>query len=468
MSEAEVVDVVVVGAGLAGLTAALQLRRIGHSVRVLEASDRVGGRVLGAEIGDGQVIELGGQFVGPTQNHILALIEKLGLSTYPTHVAGDHIYFRLGTRTRYDATGGPIPPESDRAIGQLLTTISELQNLAAEVSPDRPWEAPHAAELDAHSFQDWMDRYVDDPAARLVIEYVVRGTNTCEPAQLSLLHMASYVAAAGDEDHPGSILRVVVTADGASMFRIEGGSQRIPLLLAAKLRHAIRLSSPVTHISQDDHGVTVGAGTTTIHAQRVVVATPPAMAADIRFDPPLPERRIHLAQRLLRGSQIKANVVFDQPFWRDEGLSGYVLSDRGPVQNVWDNTPAAGSPGVLVCFIKGDAARELDNQSPESVEKAIIDNLTDYFGERAAEPRQILLKRWHTEPWIRGCPGSLAPPGLLTSCGPALREPVGRVHWAGTETATYWQGFMDGAIASGDRVAAEVSQELVSQHSLTK
>lgn len=462
-TETEETDVVVVGAGLAGLTAALQLQRSGHRVRVLEASRRVGGRVLGARIGDNQMIELGGQFVGPTQHHILGVIDTLGLATYPTHTAGDHIYFRHGTRTRYDAAGGPIPPESERAVGQLLAAIEELQAMAAEVSPDRPWEAPHADEWDRQTFQEWIDRFVDEPAARLVIEYVVRGTNTCEPAQVSLLHMASYVAAAGDDEIPGSILRVVVTADGASMYRIEGGSQRIPPLLADQLGDAVSLSTPVRHIAQDGRGVTVRAGARTIRARRVIVAIPPVMAADIAFHPPLPDKRRQLGQRLLRGAQIKANVVYDRPFWREEGLSGYVLSDSGPVQNVWDNTPAAGNPGVLLCFLKADAARDLDHDSDEAVEKAIVDNLTSYFGEQAAQPRQIVLKRWHTEPWIQGCPGSLAPPGVLTSCGSALRDPVGRVHWAGTETAKYWQGFMDGAVASGHRAATEVADELAHQ-----
>jgi monoamine oxidase len=464
VSEAEDVNVVVIGAGLAGLTAALDLQRFGHRVRVLEATDHVGGRVLGEEVGGGQMIELGGQFVGPTQHHILGMIDELGLSTYPTYTSGHHIYFRHGSRTRYDAANGPIPPVGDRAMGQLMAAIEDLQALAADVHPDRPWESLHATEWDRQTFQDWVDRTVDEPEAQLVIEYVVRGTNTCEPAQLSLLHMASYVAAAGDDEHPGSILRVVVTADGASMYRLKGGTQRIPQLLAQQLGDAISLSMPATHIHHDAHGVSVRTGTKTIRAEQVIVATPPVVADDIVFDPPLPDKRRRLARELLRGAQLKANVVYDRPFWRDEGLSGYVLSDAGPVQNVWDNTPVAGSPGVLVCFIKADAARDLDDESDEVVSKVIVDNLTSYFGEQAAQPRQIVFKRWHAEPWIQGCPGSLAPPGLLTSCGTALRDPVGRIHWAGTETATYWQGFMDGAVASGRRAAAEVTEQLTRQH----
>ena len=289
-----------------------------------------------------------------------------------------------------------------------------------------------------------------------VIEYVVRGTNTCEPSQLSLLHLASYVAAAGDDQNPGSILRVVVTADGASMYRIAGGSQQLPALMAAMLDEDIVLSSPVTRIDQRPDEVVVYAGRSILQAKHVIVATPPVVSKDIVFDPPLPESRIQLSESLLPGAQIKVNVVYKKPFWRESGLSGYVLSESGPVQNVWDNTPAAGNPGVLVCFIKGDAARSLDTSTDIEVQRAVMANLVSYFGHEASAPTQVLLKRWHHEPWIKGCPGSLAPPGLLTSWGKALRDPVGRIHWAGTETAVYWQGFMDGAVASGLRASHEV------------
>jgi monoamine oxidase len=399
---------------------------------------------------------MGGQFVGPTQHHILGLIEAFGLSLYPTYVQGDHIFYRDGRTTRYDAINGPIPPIGEVGIGQLLVAIERLHELAADVRPDRPWQAPNAAEWDRRTFQEWIDANVDDPGAVRVIEYVVRGTNTCEPSQLSLLHLASYVAAAGDDQNPGSILRVVVTADGASMYRIAGGSQQLPALMAALLDEDIVLSTPVTRIDQRPDKVVVYAGRSILQAKHVIVATPPVVSKDIVFDPPLPESRIQISESLLPGAQIKVNVVYKKPFWRESGLSGYVLSESGPVQNVWDNTPAAGNPGVLVCFIKGDAARSLDTSTDIEVQRAVIANLVSYFGHEASAPTQVLLKRWHHEPWIKGCPGSLAPPGVLTSWGKALRDPVGRIHWAGTETAVYWQGFMDGAVASGLRASHEV------------
>ncbi len=459
-SGAEQVDVVIVGAGLAGMTAGLELCRRGHTARVLEAKDHVGGRVFGAPIGDDEMIELGGQFVGPTQDYILNLINELGLETYLTHVSGDHIYYRDGRPIRYDASNGPIPPENQQAIAEVLNAVTILESMAAEVSPDVPWECSKAVEWDAISFQEWVNSATTLSGARILIDYVTRGTTTCEPSDLSLLYMLSYVAAAGNDDVPGSIGRVIVTAGGASMYRIVGGSQRIPALLAAKLGDSLSLSTPVRRIAQQDQGVIVHTEDQQIAAQRVIVATPPFAANQIEYCPPLPTGRRELAERLLHGAQIKACAVFDRPFWRETGLSGYVLSDSGPVQNVWDNTPASGMPGVLLCFIKGNAAANLNDTSDEILSKKIADNLVTYFGPNAAEPREILLKRWHQERWIMGCPGSIAPPGLLTAQGRALREPVGRIHWSGTETAKYWQGFMDGAISSGNRAATEVAVQL--------
>lgn len=461
-------DVIVIGAGLAGLTAASDLNQLGYSVRVLEASAAVGGRVQGAPIGDGQTIELGGQWLGPTQDHILELVERLGLQTYCTPISGQHTYFRRGGVSRYDSANGPIPPMAGDAVMEITEVIERLQRLSAEVSAGTPWTSPRAQDWDAQSFRDWVDSNATTADARMLIDYVTRNTSTCEPDQLSVLHMLNYVAAAGNAATPGSLLRVVVTADGASMWRIRGGSQQIPQLLAASLADAVTLSAPVIAIEQDEDSVAVtteedshdGGRMRRYTAARVVVAIPPAASARIAFSPKLPSERISLAKGLLNGAQIKINVVYDQPFWRERGLSGYVLSDTGPAQNVWDNTPEGGKPGVLVCFIKGEAARALDTVDDDAVSRQLIDNLQVYFGTAAASPRQILIKRWHTQPWIWGCPGSLAPPGLLTGFGHALRHPVDRIHWAGTETAYFWQGFMDGAVSSGHRAAEEVAAVL--------
>ncbi|MFF0490567.1 flavin monoamine oxidase family protein [Nocardia sp. NPDC003482] len=456
----EAVDVVIVGAGLAGLTAARDLRRAGHSVRILEATDHVGGRVIGVPIGDGETIEAGGQWLGPTQDNVLGLVEELGLRTYKQRVAGDHLYYRHGELSRYDSAVGPIPPITEDALAEIGTTIARLQELAEGVDPAAPWTAPQAAEWDKITFREWAETVTTTEDARMLVDYVTRNTNTGETGQLSLLHMVRYVAAAGNAETPGSLLRVVVTRDGASQFRIVGGSQLIPRRLGEELSDVLTLSAPVRSIREDGDTVLVEAGDAVIRARRVIFAASPEASSRVTYDPPLPPARTELTRRLLHGAQIKVNVVYDRPFWRDADLSGYVCSDTGPAANVWDNTPESGTPGVLVCFVKGDAANALDDEDDSVVRERILGNLTTYFGAAAGDPREVIIRRWHLEPYVWGCPGSLAGPGLLTEYGAALAAPVGRIHWAGTETATYWQGFMDGAIGSGHRVAAEVAEVL--------
>jgi monoamine oxidase len=453
----QVVEVAVVGAGLAGLTAARDLVRAGLSVCVLEATNRVGGRVVGADIGDGETIEMGGQWLGPTQDHVLAMVEDLGLSTHPTHITGLHTFHRGGVTSHWDAAIGPIPPIKPAALAQVQAVIAGIQELAAQIDPSAPWAASKAAEWDATRFSDWLYARAGEPDARMLADYVIRGTNAIEPKDVSLLHMVRYVAAAGNAQNPGSLLRVIVTANGASQFRVVGGSQRIPQLLAEELGDVVRLSAPVKQIRQDAEGVLVRAGASQVRAQRVIIAVPLAAVRRIAFDPPLPAERDAVSEQLLPGAQIKVNVVYERPFWRAEGLTGYVCSDTWPVQNVWDNTPESSRPGVLLCFVKGSAATDLDGAGEDEIRTKVLDNLQLFFGAAAADPRQVLIHRWHTQPYVWGCPGSLAPTGAIAAFGPAMREPTGRFHWAGTETATYWPGFMDGAIGSGHRAALEVA-----------
>lgn len=456
----ETADVVVVGAGLAGLTAARDLRARGFSVRLLEASERAGGRVRGAAIGDGEMIEVGGQWLGPTQDNLFALVDELGLSRYKIYLDGLHTFYRHGKVSRYNAAEGPIPPITEDALAEIHKVIEQLQELAKDVDPGAPWTHPQAAEWDAISFKEWTFGVATTADARMLVDYVVRATQAGELDEVSLLHMVRYVAAAGNDTTPGSLLRVVVTKDGASQYRVEGGSQRVPELLAEELKDVLSLSTPVTRISQDDSGVTVETESSVISAKHVIVACSPVAASHIEYSPALPRERAQLASSVSNGAQIKVNVVYERPFWRDAGLTGYVCSDSGVVRNAWDNTPASGGPGVIVAFVKADQARDLQDESDEEIGRQVVDCLRTYYGEEAANPRQIVLRRWHKQEYIYGCPGSLSGNGVITTLGPALRAPVGRVHWAGTETSTYWQGFMEGAVASGHRAAGEVEAEL--------
>lgn len=441
------VDVVVVGAGLAGLTAAAELRAQGCSVLVLEARGRVGGRVLNQPIGNGHVVEMGGQWIGPTQDRMYALSARLGVETFPTYVEGDELAYLGRKRYRYS---GEMPFLNPLVLADLAQATMRMERLAKQVPLDAPWEAPGARNLDAQTFATWLRRAVKTARARAILDAYVSTLLTAESASFSLLHWLFYVRS-------GTDFKTLSTLEGgAQQDRFVGGSQQVPIRLADALGDAVRLGTPVRRI--EDDGVRVRVGEVT--ARRAIVAIPPTLAGRIDYDPPLPADRDQLMQRLPQGTVIKVNAVYDEPFWRADGLKGMAWDPREPVTFAMDNSPPDASAGVLVGFVKGDNARRLALMDAGARREAVFGSLAHYHGERARRVEQYHELDWSAEPWTRGCFSAHFAPGVWTRYGPALRAPVGRIHWAGTETAAVWNGYMDGAVRSGERAATEVLAEL--------
>ena len=444
-------DVAVVGAGFAGIVAARELQKAGVSAVVVEARDRVGGRVLNEPIGDGKVVEVGGQWVGPGQDRLYALAAEMGVETFRTHSEGDNLIEFRGRLKRYTGT---IPNINPAVLADMAQAQAKLARLARRVDVEAPWRTPGAADLDAQTFWSWMRRNVYTPGGRMLIELSVEGVWAAEPRDLSLLHVLFYIASAGNFD------LLLDTAGGAQQDRFAGGSQLVAERAAAALGDRLVLGAPVRRIVHRPDTCTVIGDGTTVWAKRVVVAIPPPLAGRIAYDPPLPGHRDQLTQRMPQGSVIKCMAIYDEPFWRREGLSGQATSDTGPAKVIFDNSPPDGSPGVLLGFLEGRRARELTRVPQDERREAVVGTFTRLFGSRAAKPERYLDKSWAEEEWTRGCYGCSLPTGTWTAYGDALKAPVGRIHWAGTETASIWMGYIDGAIRSGERVAAEVAAAL--------
>lgn len=447
------VDVVVVGAGVAGLVAARELARAGHDVTMLEARDRVGGRLLNAPLPDGSPIDVGGQWVGPTQPRVLALIDELGLQTFPTHMAGRHIAELGGTRSEYT---GRIPRLDPVTLADIGQTQWRLDRMAASVPTSEPWRAPGAEHLDAQTFDSWLRRTARTRRGRRFFRLVTEAVFSSGPEDMSALWAGFYIGAAGGLD------ALIETAGGAQQDRIVGGAQSIALALAGELGDRVVLNSPVTEIEWHEDRATIRTAGRMVRARHVVVALPPPLASRIRYSPGLPANRDQLVQRMPMGRVIKVNVVYDEPFWRADGWSGQANSDTRPLGTVFDNTPhttteGSGGPGVLVGFLEGRHADAASGLSPGERRARILDDLAGYFGPRARSPIDVLELDWAAEEFSRGCYGAFATPGTLTRFGPHLRRPVGPLHWAGTETATRWAGYIDGAIESGERAAREIT-----------
>jgi monoamine oxidase len=443
-------DVVIVGAGLAGLVAAREVQAAGRSALVLEARDRVGGRTLNEPLGDGKVVEVGGQWIGPGQDRMAALAAEMGVDTFPTHSNGENVIEFHNSLTRYKGT---IPRIGAHVLADVAQAQLKLDRLARKVPLDAPWTAPNARRLDSQTFATWLRRNVYTSGGRALIELSIEAVWAAEPADLSLLHVLFYTHSAGGYD------RLLDTEGGAQQDRFVGGSQLVSIRLAEGLGDAVCRDAPVRGIEHGDNGVVVHADEVTARARRAIVALPPALTSRIAYHPPLPGHRDQLTQRMPQGSVIKCMAIYDEPFWRQDGLSGQATSDIGPAKIVFDNSPHDGSPGVLLGFLEGDRARVLGRLPADERRRAVVAGLARLFGPRAGRPERFVERSWAEEEWTRGCYGCYMPPGAWTSFGDALRAPIGPIHWAGAETASVWNGYMDGAVQSGERAAREALAE---------
>ncbi|MFP5353113.1 MAG: flavin monoamine oxidase family protein, partial [Actinomycetota bacterium] len=428
-----------------------ELHAKGASVVVLEARDRVGGRTLSREAG-AATVDLGAQWLGPTQHRMRALVDELGIATFPTFHKGRKI-LRVGDKT--STYSGSIPKLSPLNLALLQRTISSVDRRARRIDAHQPWLSADAAALDSQTLESWKRRQIPSRTVREVFDVAARVVFGAEPAELSLLYFLYYVRSAG------GLMDLIEIERGAQETRFVDGAQQVAVRLAGPLGDRVITAAPVRSIRQSKGGCEVEVtGREAVHAKRVIVAVPPALCGRIGFEPALPGLRDELTQRMPMGATIKAHLLYEHAFWRRRGLSGEAVVTGGPVSAFFDNTSHDGAQPGLLGFVVGAAARELGALSPEQRRARVIAAAVDCFSTEAASPVAYVDKDWSADPWSRGCPTANLPPGVLTVHGSVLREPVGRVHWAGTETATRWAGYMEGAVASGERAALEVLELL--------
>jgi monoamine oxidase len=445
----------VVGAGYAGLSAARRLAAEGVDVVVVEARDRVGGRVFTETTASGATVDHGGQWIGPGQSLLQALADEFGVRTFPTFTAGQGVELRGGERRTYS---GLIPTSDPAAAADGVEAIFELDLASQDVPLDAPWEAPDAERLDEQTLGSWLAANVHSAPARSMIDAAVKGVFGTEAGEMSLLFALFYLHAGG------GLMNLARTTGGAQERRFHGGAQQLAVRIADELGDKVLLGAPVRAIGHGPAGVRVTAdaatGELTVGARRAIVAMPPALSARLAWSPALPAVRNQLAMRAPMGAVTKIHAVYERPFWRDEQLNGQVVADDGYLRLTFDDSPDDGSLGILLGFAAGNDCRRLEQTDPEKRRHLLVEDLVRAFGPEAGSPLELVEQRWCTELYTGGGPVAVFTPGLLTGCGDALRRPVGPVHWAGTETATRWCGYIDGALSSGIRAAEEVLEAL--------
>ncbi|HEY9370017.1 flavin monoamine oxidase family protein [Streptomyces sp.] len=439
-------SVVVVGAGLAGLTAAAELAERGVEVTVLEARDRVGGRMHGIEVAPGSWADAGAAYLGERHTELLALMARSDLKTAPTTMDGESRFALGGAAAR--SVPGRFPPLSGVALGDMFDLLDEVTR---SVRPDAPWLTPDAAHLDSMTAAEWAEINLKHEDSRLFFPLFLGEMMAAAPADVSVLHMAFYLRSGGGLRYLNAF------AGGAQEWRIDGGAHLLCEALADGLGDRVRLSEPVTAVEQDDDGVLVRSAGGDTRAETVIVALPPVLADRIEFRPGLPASRS--GARTAPGCAVKVHLIHPSPLWREQGLSGWSVSNDGPLLSTVDDSPADGGAGVLTGFVTGEEAHRFAALSPEEQRAAAVGHAARLF-PGLPEPIGFHVTDWVNDPYSRGCYAALFGPGDWLALGPGLTRPHGRVHWAGTETSTEFFGLMEGAIRSGHRAAAEAAARL--------
>lgn len=441
-------DVIIIGGGFSGLAAARILHQQGKKFLLIEARDRLGGRTHTRRLDDGSYVDIGGQWIGPTQDRMYSLCKEYNVKWYETYNQGKNIIDLNQVIKTYT---GLIPKMDVTSLINIDLLLKKLDRLARSISVEKPWDNHQASKWDSISLDVFVRKNCYTKNCYKVVRAGLETVYACELNEVSLLHALFYIRS-------GTNLNTLLSIkDGAQQHRIKGGMQALTDRLAETLMLSIRLNSAVKQIVQHDNSVIVMGEGFSCEARQAIVAIPPALIKAIDFQPSLPLHKSQLLDKMSMGIVGKVFGIYEKPFWRAKGFSGQVVADElSPFQTFFDSSPADGEYGVLLAFCIANRARDFFSKDEASRKQIALNSFERYFGREASNPKHYSDHCWADESWSRGCYAAIYPTGAWTNFQGELSKPFGRIHWAGTETSDVWYGYIEGAVRAGERAANEV------------
>jgi monoamine oxidase len=443
----ELYDVAIVGAGLSGLTAARLLTKAGKRVVVLEAQGRVGGRTWSQQISDMDFIDIGGQWIGKGHESMYGLVHEAGLKTFPTYTRGKSIIRLNGQNKAYT---GEVPPLGLPTLLAAQRAFKRFDRASSKIPLLTPWLSENALVMDQKSLANWIDTTISNKKARRLIKQTAEG-ELCKPAEeVSLLQALSSARATG------SFQQAEQVEDGVMRDRIAGGAQGVSLYLFDQMKECVKLNFPVTFVEQLADHLDLGNEHMRVRAKKIIITAPYAVVKKIKFAPALPLAKQLLINTMEMGTVLKIHALYDTPFWRDVQFNGSSMCLDERIELTVDNSVAGSTKGILTSLIHAQRAKQLLGMPDQERKDFVLNSYANLFGEKAHKPIFYHDYSFSKNPWIGGAYTGFYQPGIFSQYGEHISKPCGNIHWAGTETATEFKGFMEGAVRSGERVAKEI------------
>jgi monoamine oxidase len=445
-------QVLIIGGGFSGIAAAKKLAEAGISFLVLEARERLGGRVYTKSFSEDLYLDLGGQWIGPTQDRMYQLCEEFGMETFETYDQGKNI-LDLGGKIR--TYSGLIPKMDPISLINLDLILKKLERLARQIDINSPWQHPKAADFDAVSLDYFIRKYSYTPSCLEVIRVGCATVFACELNEISLLHALFYIRS-------GTSLETLINIkNGAQQHRIKGGMQPLVEQMALPFLDKIRFNSPVLEVEKKGKMIQVRGENFELNTQKLIFAVPPPLLAKIRISPELPVEKRQLLQRYSMGYVGKCFMIYKEPFWRQQGFSGQAVADENsPFQTLFDCSPADGKYGIMMGFTIGNRAKAYFIQSEEERKSQMREVLEVYFGHEAKKPIRYADFTMSDEIWSSGCYAGIMPTGAWTGFQDSYRKPLDPFYFAGTEASPKWNGYIEGAVLAGETASIQVINAL--------